>query len=135
MTKPVTLFFLLFLFGCSQNNSISEVSSSKKGFMIVYAGLTSSAPLSITCDLFDWGAFSKKDTIVITDKSDEYLVLKNLFKKFTIDSSISSIDTRIKINYVEDTICMDKFGHFYSKNKDTYMRNDSLSTFIHKKIN
>lgn len=127
MKKMFSLSFLLFIFGCGQNNPTKEASSSKKNITIRYAGLASSTPTSITCDLFDWGAFSKKDTIIIKNTSDEYLTIESLFKKFTIDTSIVSINTRIKISYVADTICLDKFGNYYSENQDKYMRNDSLS--------
>lgn len=134
MIKVHLFIVILLVIGCGQDSPPKEAPSLKRNIVIRYAGFAANTPLPITCDLFDWGVFSKKDTIIIEDGSDEYLTLERLLKKFVIDSSIVSINTRIKISYVEDTICLDKFGNYYSKNKGGYMRNDSLTTFIYKKI-
>ena len=118
-----------------QNDSQKKRDPSRNDIIIRYAGFGASTPIPINCDLFDHGVFSKKDTILINTTSNEHLVLEKLFKKFIVDSSIISIDTRIKIGYLTDTICLDKFGNYYFENKDKYMRNDSLSDFIYRKIN
>lgn len=135
MKVNVTILIALLL-----NAGCAHIDSQKKEFSnnditIRYAGFGASTPLSVSCDLFGRLVFSKNDTILISDTSGEHLVLEKLFKQFTVDSSIVGIDTRIKIGYLTDTICLDKFGNYYFKNRDKYMRNDSLSTFIYKKIN
>ena len=98
--------------------------------IIEYFGLSSQTPVSINCNLFDSEFLLPKDSIVINKNLKEYSEIKNLLHNFSNNSNIMSLDTRLKLSFKEDTLCLDKFGNYYSKKFDNYLRNDSLTNYI-----
>lgn len=132
MKNILFLMFVTVSIGCQQKKSITGISLTGKDVNIEFASPSINKPVPISCSLFD-KAFPKTQTISITEKSEEYVILDSLFKKFVLDSLIDGIDARIKISFEMDTMCLDIFGNYYSKSRNAYMRNDSLSVLVYKK--
>src|SRR5690606_33667039 len=123
------LLFLILISSCG-NPQKEDTKFYYDNIIIEYYGLTSQTPVSINCNLFDSEFILPKDSIVINKNLKEYLELKDLFNNFSNNNNIKGIETRIKLSYREDTLCLDTFVNYYSKRFYKYLRNDSLTNYI-----
>ena len=77
---------------------------------------------------------------VFDRSSKEFHNIDSLYSFFKPELSIDRIDVRVHIencdsnNKIISTICMDKFGHFYSANEGKYMLNVALKKYILEKV-
>ena len=110
MTRIYFLIVVLSITGCWQKSPQTAAASTEENISIQFVSHAIHTPVSVTCSLFDL-AFSKPEKLIINKESNDYKIFDSLMKMFTVDNSINGIDTRIKINIITDTICLDIFGN------------------------
>jgi hypothetical protein len=94
--------------------------------------------VDVSCEGLDSDFSHEIKEIEFKKGTHDFHVIDSLFSYFEEDTSIESIDVRIKIisNAKNDSIiCMDNLGQFFSVRKNRYMKNEALKDFILKIVN